>query len=1185
MAINLEQFVQQLTNSGLLSTAEVSAFQQSLPPQRRPEDAEGLARELVEAHKLTRYQVSAVTQGKARSLVFDEYVILDKLGQGGMGVVLKAEHRRMKRLVAIKIIAPASMKSPEAVRRFYREVEAAARLSHPNIVAAHDAREYHGSHCLVMEYVEGRDLAAIVKDHGPLPVRQAIECILQAARGLEFAHRRGVVHRDIKPANLLLDREGTVKILDMGLARVAGLGDEPDGERLTQSGQVMGTCDYMAPEQSLDTHKADHRADIYSLGCTLYRLVTGNTPFQGETYARLFMAHLNDPIPSLCAARPDVPPQLDAVLQRMMAKQPEDRYQSMTDVIADLERCLGSRRAQADNEESLSNGALAFLREFTEGGSATRQQAPPHTDRTLSHVGQVERGTTSSLAAQRNRRKWLLVSLGLAATVLFACSVVVIINHGGGRKTTLEVPDGSQVTVEVTGDRGQGTGDRGQGTGKEPATPRFTPPTGGFDPKLATSSPLAREAGEGPGVRARSPFLGPDDNWRLPPGAPPPAIAPFDAAKAKEHQAAWAKYLGVPVEMTNSIGMKFVLIPPGEFTMGSTPEEIAWVVERAKDKLPPTFADTVARESPQCRVRISRPFYLGAYEVTQAQYQQMMGVNPSAFMATSKDLVHASMVAGRDTREHPVETVSWDDAVEFCRRLSAVPDERQSVREYLLPNEPRWEYACRAGTTGMWFFTPAGDARTIAELEQYAWTDGSDTTQPVGRKKPNPWGLYDVLGNVTEWLADRSGDRRPTGSILVDPFVPPKSVHRGLRGGSFSERFFYCRSAGYRFCTSSCSGTCHYGFRVVCEVPIKAADAKTRADSHPGQPPVRSPFLGPDDNWRLAPGAPPPAIAPFDAAKAKEHQAAWAKYLGVPVETTNAIGMAFMLIPPGEFLMGSTPEEVAWAEKALHNPDGTSTKEAGRVASEQPRHRVRISRAFYFGKFEVTQAQYQRVTGVNPSAHAATGIRRKLVGDQDTRQWPVDSVPHGEALEFCARLATLTKDVASGGRYTLPTEAQWEYACRAGTAGPWCFLGESTPDYAAPLKTLDEYAWFVDNAQYRSHPVGQKRGNAWGLHDVSGNVWEWCSDWDSSLYYRSSPVVDPPGPEQETFRIARGGSFGNAAPMSRSAWRGNGKPELRFPAFGMRLVWEIDLSRITASGDRTSGNAKPPSAPPQASKP
>ncbi|MDA1053138.1 MAG: Hsp70 family protein [Planctomycetota bacterium] len=337
--VSIDEFLAGLTHSGLMTDEEVHAFQVSLPQSKSPPSVKGLATELVRRGRLTKYQAGRIATGRAAGLVLGKYVIQDKIGEGGMGEVFVAEHRRMKRPVVVKVLPESATKSADSILCFEREVEAAAQLSHPNIVTAFDADEEHGVHFLVMEYVDGEPLGELTARQGPLAIDLALSCALQAALGLEYAHATGIIHRDIKPNNLLIDKTGAVKILDMGLARfdddrgqVANSDDGP-----TKQNQIIGTVEYMSPEQGDNSASVDRRSDIYSLGCTLYRLLAGRPPYQGETLVQTLVAHRIEPIPSIREARPDAPEWLEGVLRRMLAKKPDDRYQSMTELIRDLE--------------------------------------------------------------------------------------------------------------------------------------------------------------------------------------------------------------------------------------------------------------------------------------------------------------------------------------------------------------------------------------------------------------------------------------------------------------------------------------------------------------------------------------------------------------------------------------------------------------------------------------------------------------------------------------------------------------------------------------------------------------------------------------------------------------------------------------------------------------------------------
>ena len=335
-----------LVESQLLSEEEALAFAQKASATVY----EALAEELVRNGELTKYQqkqIRSILEGQEQRLVFGHYIARQWLGEGGQAIVLKAYHQVLGREDAIKylkpqILRPLKEKSTTEYRRvferFRQGVRVAAQLEHPHIVRTYSYDEYDGVHYTAIEYVPGLDLQHYADLTKGIPVEQAVEYVIQAARGLDYAHSRPrpVLHRDVKPSNLLLDEEKQiVKIGDMGLARIVA--DEQT--RSTIRGEVFGSACFMSPEQAEDSYDVDHRADIYSLGCTLYTLLTNRLLYRRETRTLTLLDHLQSPIPSLSEICSAVPSTVDAVFRKMVAKSPDERYQTMSEVIDALESC------------------------------------------------------------------------------------------------------------------------------------------------------------------------------------------------------------------------------------------------------------------------------------------------------------------------------------------------------------------------------------------------------------------------------------------------------------------------------------------------------------------------------------------------------------------------------------------------------------------------------------------------------------------------------------------------------------------------------------------------------------------------------------------------------------------------------------------------------------------------------
>jgi serine/threonine protein kinase len=556
VAISIEKFLAISASAALLSPADIKALEASLPAEGRDQDAEAVLRELVRTGKLTRFQAAAIYQGRGAGLVLGNYTLVDRLGSGGMGQVYRARHRKMDRVVAIKVV-PKKAVEEATVERFHREVRAAAKCTHPNIVVAYDADEAAGTPFLVMEFVDGADLTSVVKKQGPLAPRTAVDFVLQAAHGLAHAHEQGLIHRDIKPSNLMLDKKGVVKVLDMGLARFSA--NNPVGEQgssksnLTAGGSIMGTVDFMAPEQAMDSRAADARSDIYSLGCTLYYLLTGRPPFSGDTIMKRLTAHRQNAVPQLSSSVAAVPPGLEDVFQRMLAKRPEDRYATVRELIAALEGVQSS--ASEPKAASATAGSVAAAP--VAAASVVAPQAPvapvPNSDIARASVVMLPPQPQPKTASRRPKPKrslvttlvmlaiagvgglgglsigyWLLVFLGgpgLDVLNLWPQTPAQVAQSDTGTAVT----DASTPAIELTQPVEQ--------TNVTPPTAytatSITPSSAAETPAEPTSQPVLRdEPAAPPKTSVAAPKVPAKTAPRTPPSPPRPAPIPADDAVA-----------------------------------------------------------------------------------------------------------------------------------------------------------------------------------------------------------------------------------------------------------------------------------------------------------------------------------------------------------------------------------------------------------------------------------------------------------------------------------------------------------------------------------------------------------------------------------------------------------------------------------------------------------------------------
>lgn len=1009
-------------------------------------------------------------------------------------------NRGLDRLEGLKVVKPAQLDHPGALERFEREMRAAARLDHPNIVKAHHSPRLEGLLAFAMEFVHGTDLQKHVDDYGPLEIANACCYVSQVAEGLQHAQEHGTVHRDIKPKNLILSNDGrqVVKILDFGLAKAASE-NSPDGG-LTGTGDILGTPDYIAPEQVASAATADIRADIYSLGCTLWFLLTGQPPFAGKqsAYAKMHAHSTEHPRP-LNELRPDVPPELAEIAARMMAKSPEKRFQNPAEVAAALAPFFkagikpirtgtspvqppetATSETASEKETALGQPGAPALAHLTpemqehagmpDAGDRTPSMLEVVSDHHRPPGGEPGIGPRSlqSNIKMPSRKVWIGLAACLLLVGLFAAwagglfhvqtdeGILVIDVNVENPKVFV---NGNQVTVKW-GD-GAKQAEIGVKSGERLVELRKE----GYS---VAAKKLMFKDGERTIFEARLEPAGPGTDRKVGPVEKQPDAAPsiqtaatagIEGARAGEERE------------DNCLGMKFIWCPPGKFMMGS-----------------PDSEENRSFHEAQVSVKLTKGFWLGKYEVTQGDWKRLMETAPW----TGKDRVN-------EGTDYPVTYVNWDEANKFLETLNR--QERAAGRlpageKYTLPTEAQWEYACRAGSKTRFSF--GDDDPALIDHDWFrsnALDIGEEYAHRVGRKKPNPWGLYDMHGNVCEWCLDKYGVHRTTLPGGNDPEVTVGWNLRMVRGGCWASESGGCRSAiRVPKRPFDAEGPCD-GFRVA---RISFSAIKTTPMDHAASD------LGPSE-------------AKAETAKVPAHTAEGTR--AGEERDDNGLKMKLVWCPPGEFTMGSPPSEV------------------GREGGEDEL-KVTLTKGFWLGKTEVTQAEWRRLMETTPW--------KDKLHVKDGSGYPVTHVSWIDAKSFCQKLTEQERQAGylpSDWEYSLPTESQWEYACRAGTVTRYSFGNDELQ--------FDDYGWAYDPGESFAHQVGLKKPNPWGLLDMHGNVWEWCRD----LYVHERPSGTSVNvTSDDSRRVIRGGGWGDTAIRSRSANRLGQSRESKEAHLGFRVA-------------------------------
>ncbi|MBL8830250.1 MAG: SUMF1/EgtB/PvdO family nonheme iron enzyme [Planctomycetaceae bacterium] len=1115
MALNWKAFLEAAREVGALGDGDQATLDKlSLTPET---DAKEPARWLVEQRLLTPFQAGTIYQGKAASLVLGNYLLLDRLGEGGFGQVFRARHRRMDRIVAVKLMSRQALASPQALQMFQREVKATARLVHPNIVTAFDADEYHGVHFFVMEHVEGRDLSWHVKKSGPLAPHLALNYIVQAARGLDHAHKHGVVHRDIKSSNLLLDQQGTIKILDLGIAQFGGESQDAAQQNAAAgasgASSVSGTVDYMAPEQSVPGAKVDQRADIYSLGCTFFVLLTAKKMYPGSIVERV-AAHRSAPPPALLEARPGLPKSFARIFEKMVAKAPEDRYPTMAALLEELEPMLKNM------ETMLAAAAVGGDSVEPSFDKLAELAVKPVVDEAT--VVHKPTGKSNKPSTKNSSPPWIAVAAGIGVFLVIGVVAVAMMFRGDRHTGVAQVAD----TAAAQADPSTTAADEQRELEAKARKLKEEADRANLEHRLREAEEKQRKLQEAEKRRLEKEAeqkkkQAQDDKRKqaeqeqkrmqaanTPPAAPkPPDVAATQWILPPRRQPIPATTEVEPIlkELTTQYGSARdvratidTLLDLGATLANDVPRQFAnyeFAARQAAELGDLTFVRRTL-------VTLNNSFAIEPIQRINATLDTLK----ARVKGTNESLANSILTTGLATVPEALALEQFDEAGKLLATCESVrlAAKNAQLGAQIAVVKKQLDAARKL----------ADDAREAEKTIQQTPDDPAANTT-LGRfhcfvRRDWPKGLpylqkssdkdYHQLGEDGLSLSPDAAKRRELGERWLAKAITaePKKSELPLAGAYF----------------------------VSLGLPGLSLDERRRLVDD-----LRT-------KRKLVVAENSLSVLPLDEAQLLPQ---------LSLVLSSDVALRLVKIQPGEFAMGSPPSE---AER------GTN----------EPQHPVKISRSFYLGESEVTQGQYGLLMNVT-------------VRSEDANR-PVVRVSWHDCQRYLARLnalahAGLVAPAETGYEFRLPTEAEWEFACRAGTTGPFNVNGLFTSE-AANFDGKRPYSGMpASNALGRLVDAKSYAPNAWGLYDMHGNAKEWCYDWTNGPYPRE-PMTDPLGFPQGDRKAVRGGDRNNAAGQCRSAARSGVPPHEAHDWLGFRVCYGPRLpSPVVAATGSELPAAKP----------